>query len=40
VAFAEAELTDAEGRVVATASSTLLVFPVRAADAGPAPATT
>lgn len=28
VAFAEAELRDAAGRVVATASSTLLVFPV------------
>jgi uncharacterized protein (TIGR00369 family) len=30
VAFAEAELTDSEGRVVATASSTCLVFPVAA----------
>lgn len=28
VAFAEAELTDRQGRVVATASSTLLVFPI------------
>lgn len=28
VAFAEAELRDADGRVVATATSTLLVFPV------------
>lgn len=28
VAFAEAELTDSEGRIVATASSTLLVFPL------------
>jgi len=28
VAFAEAVMTDAEGRVVATASSTLLVFPI------------
>ena len=33
VAFAEAEITDAQGRLVATASSTLLVFPVRAATA-------
>ena len=31
VAFAEAVVTDGEGRVVATASSTLLVFPVPAA---------
>jgi len=31
VAFAEAELTDSEGRLVATASSTLLVFPIPAA---------
>lgn len=30
VAFAEAEITDAEGKVVATASSTLLVFPLPA----------
>ena len=30
VAFAEATITDAEGRVVATASSTLLVFPIPA----------
>lgn len=28
VAFAEGELTDSEGRIVATASSTLLVFPL------------
>ena len=28
VAFAEAVVTDSEGRVVATASSTLLVFPI------------
>jgi len=28
VAFAEAELTDSQGRLVATASSTLLVFPI------------
>jgi uncharacterized protein (TIGR00369 family) len=33
VAFAEAELTDGEGRVVATASSTLLIFPIPGADA-------
>jgi len=33
VAFAEAEITDAQGRLVATASSTLLVFPVTAATA-------
>ncbi len=32
VAFAEAELTDGEGRVVATASSTLLVFPIPGAS--------
>jgi len=31
VAFAEAVVTDGEGRVVATASSTLLVFPIPAA---------
>lgn len=31
VAFAEAVVTDAQGRVVATASSTLLVFPIPAA---------
>lgn len=30
VAFAEAVITDSEGRVVATASSTLLVFPIPA----------
>ena len=30
VAFAEAEITDAQGRLVATATSTLLVFPVAA----------
>ena len=30
VAFAEAELTDSQGRLIATASSTLLVFEVRA----------
>jgi len=30
VAFAEAVVTDSEGRVVATASSTLLVFPIPA----------
>jgi uncharacterized protein (TIGR00369 family) len=30
VAFAEAVITDADGRVVATASSTLLVFPIPA----------
>lgn len=29
VAFAEAELTDSQGRLIATASSTLLVFEVR-----------
>ena len=29
VAFAEGTITDAQGRVVATASSTLLVFPLR-----------
>ena len=29
VAFADAELTDAEGRLVATASSTLIVFPLQ-----------
>jgi uncharacterized protein (TIGR00369 family) len=34
VAFAEAVLTDGENRVVATASSTLLVFPIPAAPAG------
>ena len=32
VAFAEAQLTDGEGRVVATASSTLLVFPIPGAS--------
>jgi len=30
VAFAEAEITDGDGKVVATASSTLLVFPIPA----------
>jgi uncharacterized protein (TIGR00369 family) len=34
VAFAEAELLDAEGRIVATATSTLLVFPVPTAPVG------
>jgi uncharacterized protein (TIGR00369 family) len=34
VAFAEAELRDADGRIVATASSTLLVFPVSDPAAG------
>ena len=34
IAFAEAVVTDSENRVVATASSTLLVFPIPAADAG------
>lgn len=32
VAFAEGVVTDSEGRVVATASSTLLVFPVTAPE--------
>ena len=30
VAFAEASLTDEQGRLIATASSTLLVFEIRA----------
>ena len=35
-AFAEAQVTDAAGRIVATASSTLLVFPLRGPAAGSA----
>jgi len=36
VAFAEATVTDAEGRLVATATSTLLVFPIEKAKPSPA----
>jgi uncharacterized domain 1 len=35
-AFAEAVITDAAGRIIATASSTLLVFPVRDRTGAPA----
>jgi acyl-coenzyme A thioesterase PaaI-like protein len=38
VAFAEAVITDSEGRIVATASSTLLVFPHPHPHPHPSPA--